>query len=299
MSATIACSVVVAARGAEANIPAILDGLRPDMSPSSEILVVFNEGVPLPRLPETPGLRLIRGARDAPIPELWRDGILAAEGRLVGFLTAHCIPDRGWLARLCDTDLDGVAAVGGRIIEPDDAGGVSHAIYCLRYPHASGTEPGPVDDVAADNSLYDRDEVLLCRDLLEDGFWEPAYHARFKARGKRLEFDPAMSATHVNRYGAGDFMAMRRQHGRAFALERVAGRGRAVRLLAFLLSPLVFPVFAVKATGRVLARPDLRGLFLRSFFWFYLFLANWSLGEISGYARAALARQVEQAGRKR
>lgn len=288
MTGDVACSVVVAASDAEANLPAILDRLIPELPTTGEILVVANEGRPLPELPDDKRIHVIRGAADAPIPVLWRDGILAARSRALGVLTAHCIPDEGWLGRLVAIDPDDAAAVGGRIAEPPSADTVSGAIYCLRYPGASGTEAGPADDVAADNAFYDRDEILRCGDLLVHGFWEPAYHARFEARGRALRFDPSLSVTHANRYSARKFMAMRRHHGNAFARERVAPRGLAARLAVLAVSPLAFPIFAVKATRRVLQRPDLKPLFRRSAVWFYVFLANWSLGEISGYARALL-----------
>jgi len=292
MTAPISCSIVIAARDAEENLAAIISALAPGMTNDTEILICAGQGDPAgAKLPDIAGLRVITGRRDASIPELWRDGIVAARGRGVGLLTAHCIPSPAWLMHLRKLDPDKRAGYGGRITEPAGTGAVSRAIHRLRYFGASAADgAGEVDEIAADNAFYDRDEILRCPDLLAEGFWEPAYHARFRARGRTLEYVPTLCVNHANRYSARQFMQQRRQHGRAFGRERAEGKRAVSRWLMLIASPAVFPIFAAKVTLRILGRADLRAGFLRAAPWLYLFLANWSLGEMRGYADAALGR---------
>jgi len=287
----IACSIVIATRDAEENLPAILAVLGVEAGANTEVLICTENPARLQEVPLAPGMRIVAGSPGAAIPELWRDGILAARGRNLGLLSAHCVPRHGWLTHLQQLKFEGCAGYGGRISEPAASDAASRAMFCLRYVGASSPRAGRVHDIAADNACYDRDEILRCDDLLPAGFWEPFFHARFAARGRWLEHDPDLRADHINRYTPGEFMAQRRHHGRAFARDRVAGKPRWIKWGIAMLSPAVFPVFALKATRRILARPDLRRGFAGAAPWFYVFLANWSLGEITGYWHAAGARR--------
>ena len=292
MVARISHSIVIAARDAEENLATIIQRLTPGMTDETEVLICTERSdLAADNHPEMPGLHYLTGRPGASIPELWRDGIVAARGRAVALLTAHCIPSDAWLAQLRSLDLDRRGAYGGRIVEPTDAGAVSRAIHRLRYFGASAAEGGgEVHEIAADNALYDRKEIMRCTDLLAAGFWEPAYHARFRARGRLLEYVPDWCVTHANRYTSRQFMRQRRFHGRAFGRERAEGASAVRRWLMLIASPAAFPVFAAKVTARIIARPDLRTGFLSAAPWFYLFLANWSLGEMRGYADMVLGR---------
>lgn len=290
-------SVVVAVQFAQRNLPAILAALGPGMADGrAEVLVCHAADDPVDLPPQT-GLRVVTGAADATIPVLWRDGILAATAETVAILSAHCVPDADWLDVACGLDMTGLAGIGGLIVNDPAANTSGTAIHLLRY-HGFATAPAPraVREIAADNALYRRDAILACDDMLPQGFWEPAYHARFRARGLGLELHPALAVTHVNRYSPRQFMRQRRLHGRQFGLARAAAAPPTRRWLMLLTSPAAFPVFSLKLTRALRHDPVLWRAWRRAAPRFYLYMANWSLGEMRGYAAAVLHMMTGQRG---
>ena len=291
-------SLAVAVQGAQANLPDILAALP--QAPGVEILICHAADDPLPaaldaQLAARADLRLVPGGPGALIPELWRDGFVAARGAWVATLTAHCPPGPGWLSRALDLLGDDAAtarhaAFGGAIVAGPGADRVTRAIQLLRYADAGpGGVRRQVHDLSADNALYRRDAVMDCADLLPDGFWEPAYHRRFRARGLVMEMIPDLVVTHRNRYSAAEFRRQRWRHGRVFGRHRSEGRSRPVQWAMLLASPAAFPVFAVKQTRKVLSRPALRAELPRVAWPFYGFVASWCWGEARGYADALRA----------
>lgn len=280
-------SVIVAVQFAQANLPAILAALGPGLAAGrAEVLVCHAADDPV-ALPPQPGLRVLTGASGALIPALWRDGIEAARAATVAILSAHCVPADDWLEVACGLDMTGLAGIGGLIVDDPGADAAAAAIHLLRY-HACATAqaPRPVREIAADNALYRRDEILACADLLPGGFWEPGFHARFRRIGLGLELHPALVVSHRNRYTPRQFRQQRRRHGHHFGLSRAMAAPPARRWLMLLASPAALPVFALKLSLSVWRDPALRRGWLRAAPWLYLFMANWCWGEMRGYAAA-------------
>ena len=84
-----------------------------------------------------------------------------------------------------------------------------------------------VEEIAADNAVYRRSDILQHQDLLQKGYWEPSFHARFRAAGWSLALEPRLRVVHRNRYNARQFLGQRFAHGREF------GHARAARLQWF------------------------------------------------------------------
>lgn len=293
----IVLSLAVGVQGARSDVGAFLDILPPE--PGVEILICHASDDPqvsaFERLAETRAdLRLVAGAPGALIPEMWRDGFLAAQGMWVATLTSHCPPSTGWLARallLVGTEAGKQhAAFGGTILADPDADPVGRGVHLLRYADAGPERArAHVSDLSADNALYRRDAVVACSDLLPDGFWEPSYHRRFLSAGFVMEHIPDLTVVHKNRYTAAEFRQQRRWHGRVFGRHRSAGRPRWMQWVMVLAAPAAFPVFAFKQTRKVLSHPELRSGFLGAALPFYGFLASWCLGEACGYGDALRA----------
>lgn len=293
MTAAPRLSLALALGGAGANLPAVFAALPPAPDGAYEILVCHAADDPPPSLPPRPDLRPVAGAPGALIPELWRDGILAARGAWVATLTAHCPPRPGWIDRALAL-IDGPhVAYGGLIALAPGADRVARAIHLLRYAGAAAAGPSPrpglVRDLSADNALYRRDAILRCPDLLAEGFWEPGFHARFLAWGETMELRPDLVVEHRNRYSARAFLDQRRRHGRVFGRHRARDASGAVRALMLLASPAALPVFAAKRTGRILREPALRAGLADAAPWLYPFMAAWCWGEAQGYADALRA----------
>ncbi len=287
-------SVVVAVQMAQENLPEIMRHLACERHPDVEFLVCHADADPdVPRLLTDQGnVRVLQGSPGSLIPHLWRDGILAARNATVAVTTAHCIPDESWVACLLEADMRDVAGIGGVIRNHPDSDAKGWAIFLLRYiSFAPPQAARPVEEIAADNAAYRREDILRHQDLLQDGFWEPSFHSRFRAAGQALVLDPRLRVVHRNRYGAWQFFGQRFAHGRQFGRARAAGLHWVKRMLLIALSPLLPLVFLRKIVRSARRQSQHRRQLRGALPWLLFFLLGWGLGEARGYVDS-LARRL-------
>ena len=287
-------SIVIAVKDATKNLPAIFDALH-DIPPDVEILLCvagrLDQATPA-------GLRaIVLTAPDRTlVPLLWRDGIVQSRSRRVAITTAQCIPTPGWIARARTADVDQWAGTGGAIANDQAASATNWAIFFLRYNSvAHPITAGETEEIAADNAVYDRDAIVAHPDLLADGFWEPSFHRRFRASGRKLVLDPGLVVIHHGLVSARDFTLQRHAHGRAFGIERGGRIGRAATTGLMLCSPILPALMLVRIISRVFAMPTYRTQLLRALPWLIWFTLAWVSGEALGYA-ASLVRSAGQGG---
>jgi hypothetical protein len=281
-----ALSIVIAVQHGQRNLEEFLRRLGTLPPSGVELLVCHTDADPdVPRLVEgRSGVRVLRADAGSLIPHLWRDGIRAARHGSVAVTTAHCLPGEGWLERLRSADLGQHAGVGGVFENSDDSGALGWAIFLQRYqPLARPQEARIVQEIAADNAIYRRELLLNHADLLDDGFWEPEFHARFRRAGLTLALDPALVVIHANRYGTLQFFAQRLAHGTHFGLARGRAMSPGKRLLLLLASPLLPLVFLCKILAAARRHPRSRMHLVPSLPWLAFFLTAWGLGEARGY----------------
>ena len=281
-------TVIIAEEMAAANLQRIFRVLQPENYPRVEFLVCSgSDRSLLCDVPVRANIRIIPAQSDNRIPVLWADGIRAAKAEKVALTTAHCVPGTDWLDRLLTYPLDGIqVAVGGAIENARNDASIGRAIYLLRYVRYTGARPsGLAEDLAADNALYRKADILAHEDLLKIGFWEPSFHQRFLAEGKSLEFDNKLIVIHHNCYTAKQFIRQRYSHGIEFGAARAKAMTGTKRLMMITLSPLIPVVFTKKIMAY--ARKDKRfnlGL-KRDMGWLLVFILAWSAGETVGYIR--------------
>jgi hypothetical protein len=281
-----ALSVVVAVRDAQENVPAIIERLACERHPQVEFLLGYTDRDPdVPRLvPAAANVRAFAAAPGSLIPHLWRDGIRAAAAERVAVTTAHCVPSDNWVAALLGADLREVAGVGGTIENDPASGAMGWAIHLQRYAAFSPPQGARrMEDIAADNAVYRRADILGNPDLLAEGFFEPQFHARFRAAGAGLALDPRIRVTHRNRYRAATFFGQRYEHGRQFGAARAQGLPAGRRLLLALASPVLPLVFLRKIVRNARRHEVLREHWVRALPWLGFFLLGWGLGEARGY----------------
>lgn len=285
-------SVVVAVQGAAENLAAILAVLGPALGPDVELLLVHAEGeagIPA-AAPAKIELRWLSAPRGSLIPHLWRDGILASRAERVATLSAACLPAADWAGRALAARMDGLAGIGGAILDDPANDPLGRAVTMQRYfRYGPSRPPGPTDDIAADNAVYDRRAILAEADLLGRGFFEPGFHARFRQHGLGLAYDPTLRVVHRNRYTASAYVLQRMRHGFAFGRDRAFVAGPARRLLLLAAAPVLPLLFLRKIRRGVSVRPDLRPYLLRATPWLALFVLAWGCGETTGTV-ATLAR---------
>ena len=286
-------SVIIAVQMAQQNLPEIMRRLACERHPEVEFLVCYADADPdVPHLlANQRNIRVLQGLPGSLIPHLWRDGLLAAHHAAVAITTAHCIPDEHWLQCLLQADLQGVAGIGGVIENHPDSDAKGWAIFFLRYvAYAPPQAARQVEEIAADNAVYRRADILQHRDLLQQGFWEPSFHARFRAAGLALALEPRLRVIHHNRYGARQFFGQRFAHGREFGLARAARLSWFKRVLLIALSPLLPLVFLRKIVAAAKGQPQYRSQLRRAFPWLLFFLCGWGLGEARGYMESMVRK---------
>jgi len=282
-------SIVIAVQRAEANLPAIREALQTQNHPKVEFIFVHARPAESAQRQDDGLGNVVDLFADgnALIPELWRDGIRVAAGTWVATTTAHCVPAPDWVARLQDCTADPAAAVGGMFENDAQASAADWAIFLLRYAKfASPQNARIVSDVAADNAIYRRDLITVEQDLLRNGFWEPAFHARFVARGYRLRLEPTILVTHRNRYRAREFFAQRIAHGRRFGRDRAAQLTWPRRIGLLLAAPLLPWLFLRKIRRNALGHPTCAPHLASASGWLLFFLCGWGWGEGLGYLDA-------------
>lgn len=281
-------TVVIAVKGGEANLGAILE--RMVVTDPHMVDVLFCVAGPAPEALKQIGARhrVIEASEAALVPHLWRDGLVAAQSDRVALTTAQFVPPEAWVEGLLSADLDHWAGVGGPIENDGEANPVRWAVYFLRYwKFAPPVSLGPADEIAADNAVYDRAEVMKHPDLLAQGFWEPSFHARFRADGRGLCLDERLLSRYRGHDGVDDFSRQRFAHGRAFAVTRGRSGSRAAAAAYLLATPLLPPLLI----GRIMSKAFRLRLHAVRLFqalpWLIVFVAAWSAGEAAGYLKTA------------
>lgn len=284
-----ALSIVVAVKDATENLVDITARLAVAGRSDIQIIFVFSDAIP-----ETwdapPGAEIIEAESSSLVPHLWRDGILSARGKAIGLISAHCIPSEDWVAALLAADLGKYVGVGGAIELDQGCSSARRAIYLLRYLRfAPPQQRRSLPDIAADNAVYRRADVIAHPDLLADGFWEPSFHRRFRRAGLELVLDPRLCVIYRGREKADEFATQRYQHGLEFGFSRSAERAFLIRLaflLAWALPPLV--IFGRIASG-IVRRPRFTLSWLSAMPWLVWFIVAWSAGEARGYWNAVFS----------
>jgi len=295
MNPNIKLSIIVGVQHAQENVAQIVRALAPGLHPEVEFLFCHTSADPdVPALVGTQGyVRVIPGRAGSLIPHLWRDGILAARGERVATTTAHCIPGSDWIKALIAANLDN-AALGGTIENEPNADSKARAIFLLRYSAFAPPEAKrEVRELAADNAVYRRSDLLRHKDLLQWGFWEPSFHGRFRDEGIRLTLDPTLQVIHHNRYSAPEFIAQRFAHGLEFGLTRARTRSLLQRLLLLLLAPGIFPVLMNRIMRTSRQKPEMRKQLKRAWIWLGVFTLAWAAGETSGYIASLRYRPAD------
>ncbi len=281
-----ATSVVVAVKGSPRNLSRILDALS--LAQAHETELVFAIAGETPSLLARPpsGAKIVSLPEETLVPLLWRDGIRAASARRVALLTSECVPASDWLALVVETDVARWAGIGGTLVNDEASDARNWAVYLLRYLRFAPPSPRRVvDDIAADNAVYDRLAILDHPGLLDGGFWEPSFHARFLASGREMLFDPQLRVTHSGTNEALPFMRHRYAHGHQYGRARAEGVGTGKNIALLIASPFLPFLMLYRIFTRA-AKSDLLASMAKSSLYLLLFVLAWAAGECSGYFAA-------------
>ena len=133
-----------------------------------------------------PEIELSPGRAGALVPELWREGLMAASEELVAFTTTQTSPARGWLAALVHRlESSDAAAVGGPIEPARRLKAFDRAVYLLRYVrYILPLQEENLLEPPGDNALYRRERLSNLDSFVKDGFWESEINRELRARAR-------------------------------------------------------------------------------------------------------------------
>jgi glycosyltransferase involved in cell wall biosynthesis len=214
-------SVIIPAFCADATLPRVLETLRPQIGPGTEVVVVDSSGLEHAAQLERaqPWVRVI-GLPDRVLPGEARNlGADAARGSLLAFLDADALPGPTWLTglRASLADAEGAAAVAGAVHNgtPNDAVGTTS--YLLEFSEWTPGRRGPPPHGATCNLLVERTAFEAAGGFCED-VWpgEDTILTVPWGRAKRLLFAPEAPVWHLNRTALGDLLRHQYRLGRSF-----------------------------------------------------------------------------------
>ena len=217
------------------------------------------------------------------IPELRREGVIAAQGEIVAVIEEHCTAPDGWLAAIDENFSDDDAAIGGPILD-DDFGRVRDwVVYFSEYHNFMPPwAPGERFMLNGANIAYSREKVLRHKDVLDSGYWEVVLHPPLSKDGK-FRAVQEMGAFHTGPFDYGYYLRQR------YLLSRVWGgsqkeKGSFANRVVHLLAGPIFPLFLLaRITSRVLEKGTRTGKYIKAIPLLLPVVCAYTLGEWLGY----------------
>ena len=218
--------------------------------------------------------------------------MLASKGEIVALTESWMEPCPGWVESLREAHRADPAAavVGGPIGFPCDGSTAAAPEWADYFSEYGEFVPGPgdpgeisaVERISGANCSYKRWALEVCRDLIDEGAWEPRLHDRLRERGHELRSAAAALVCYQRPARLGDLLRRRFYYGRGHGAGRGRGKPWVERLARGVAAPLV-PWVLLWRLGRGLPGvPGLRGRFLRAAPWILTLNTAWALGEAAG-----------------
>ncbi|MEO8042717.1 MAG: glycosyltransferase [Acidobacteriota bacterium] len=218
------------------------------------------------------------------VPELRRDGIVAAHGNIVALIEDHCFVDRNWSSEIKKAHASDAAAVGGSV----ENASVDYALDWAVYFYDYGTfmlpnSVGPTASLSGLNVSYKRAALEEIRDVYENGFFETFANEALKRLGHQLSMLPSAVVYHNKRYELRGALSHCYHLARSYAAQRVANSApgrRSLLIFGSLILPVLLParvIASVVRKGRNL------GQLARAVPFLVVLMSMWSYGEFAGY----------------
>jgi hypothetical protein len=225
------------------------------------------------------------------VPELWRDGIELASGRIVALTISAMVPEGDWIESIKSVHAE--HDVVGGAIEPGAGLRVSDwAEYFCRYVRDMRPFEGHecVEHLPGDNAAYKRELLERTRELYRDGFWEPVVHRRLAEEGVLVWHSPELVVRQGRSAGVRAFLRQRLVHGRAHGRKRGAHFSRPRNLAGILGAPLVPPLLTLRIVREVTAKRRYRLRVAAALPLLFAYNVAWATGEAPGHVDAPRGR---------
>lgn len=290
-------SVIVASYNSPATLEKCLQALAAQLPAEAEVLVAdcSDEDPRIYFRQMIPGVRFLRFEQRLTIPELRREALKIATGKIILLTEGRLVPSHHWAASLVEAHKTHpqAPAVGGPIDHSPASPFDSAVFFCEYGQHMPPVPEGECDELSGGNVSYKRWALDLSQDLSAAAAWEPFLHRRLEQKGRRLRRASTAVVTYVNSLTAKQFLQQRFHYGRWFAAARVEDGGPLRRLASTAFCPLL-PLLLTWRLGRIAGKRGRLGSFLGALLWILFFQTVWSMGEFCGYlaGRGRSDRQV-------
>lgn len=280
-------SIVVPVRLAGHTIASTLDDLLEKCAAiPAEVIAVVSEQDPtaaLIRELSHPQLRVIVSSGAASVPQLRRDGVLAAHAAMIAITEDHCLFPANWVERQIQILSEDRAQVCGGPVDNARRSWTGWAQYFTRYCAflPPGNE-GPARALAGNNACYLSSVLRENPALFEEGFWEAELNHELLRRKYRFWFSPDLKVWQRQHRSLVEYAALRFRHGRWYKARQLHPASPGKRLLGVLKSPLVPFVLYLRGLRAVCASSRYVAPFLASTPLLLVYYAAWSLGECAG-----------------
>lgn len=233
-----------------------------------------------------PWVRVLAAPRNTSIPDLRALAFEAATGTAVAVIEDHVIVPPGWAAAMAGSIAAGEQVAAGAVENAATGRLVDWAAFLCEYsqllpPLASG----PVEWLAGNNTVYQRDLLLRYASVWRAGQWEHYLHAAMRRDGVTLWQHPERVVGHKKHYTVREYLWQRYLYARSYAGARVAGMPVLKQLAYGCAAVLLPPLLWWRVVRTVWRKGRHRKELLRSLPLLLLFTGAWGLGEVVGYWR--------------
>ena len=276
-------SIVIAAWNGNESLRQCLASLKKQTDRAGvEVIVASNFAVSESGTDVTIRIRLLD--EKATVPEIRRDGIALADGKIVALVEDHCIFDENWCKEIKKAHESADAVIGGSVENASADRALDWAVYFYDYgKYMLPAGPGVVDALSGLNLSYKRAALDEISATYQNGFFETTVNDELKRRGHALRLWPAAIVYHNKTYEFKRAVGHCYHLARSYAAQRISGVSIPKRML-FAAFSLVLPVLL---PGRIVLTTLKKGrniiALMRSLPFIILLMFIWSYGEFCGY----------------
>lgn len=278
----VAMSVVIAAWNGNKLLRQCLASLQEQTDRDMEIIIASNFGVSETGF-DLP-IKFTMLEETATVPEIRRDGVAMAKGKIVALAEDHCVFDAKWCEEIKKAHESPAVAIGGSVENASTDNALDWAVYFYDYgKYMLPNTAGIVDSLSGINTSYKRSALEEISEIYRDGFFESAVNDELEKSGQQLTIAPAAIVYHNKSYETKRAVEQSYHLGRSYAARRVSGASLPKRIFfgAFsLVLPVLLPARIVLNTLR---KGRNIGPLLRAFPFIILLMLFWSYGEFCGY----------------
>jgi glycosyltransferase involved in cell wall biosynthesis len=293
-------SVVLATQNSSEYVRPCLDSLhRQARSTAAEVIVAdaSSDGTAELIRATYPDVRVIQFQKPTGVPELMREALKCANGRIVVLTDPGCVFPPDWLERLRRAHESEYVVIGGAVENGRPNGLASWACYLVDYGAFMLPARREVTSLLPGIHISYKSRILKpALPEMQDGFWKVFFHSDLMRRGVPFLFEPAL----VTYYSRPDtFLSFLQRYFRrgwyfgAMRCKRMSSMSRFLRVAGFPILPLMLFSQRLRAGW---GKKSHRAMWFLSLPIQAIFLIGWAAGEWTGFlfGPKRLPREVYQ-----